>query len=337
MLVDLDQDQPRTYVARGNPKLELIATLGGGFVFLLVIIFMMIALFAAPATGTSGRQPGFIGGLSVIPIMLISRGLFTMRNITRVTLDKTGIALESPISFKLIPWNQIERIEKKDRSSFMGESHETLVLIGASGKVVAQIRDTLDRFQDLIQQIEIRSAAARGTSLIADDQDTTADTRKARRRAKLVGSLFALLTLGMIGGTVASFIDLSHERKFARESVPGEARILKHYMNRQTPYVEVEFTDPAGQTHNRVTMMEMAPWEELTHSKSVRIEYVRSDPSLFRLVKGEDHPGFSYFWIAGLIASLVFGTGAVFTFLGYDLKTKAGVFQVTRWGQPLDD
>jgi hypothetical protein len=337
MLVDLDQDQPRTYVARGNPKLELIATLGGGFVFLIAVIFMIIALFAAPATGTSGRQPGFIGGLSVIPIMLISRGLFTMRNITRVTLDKNGIGLESPISFKMIPWNQIERIEKKDRSSFMSESHETLILMGANNKELGQIRDTLDRFPDLIQQIEIRSAAAHGTSLIADDQDTPADTSKARRRAKLVGSLCALLTLGMMAGTVASFIELSHERKFARESVPGQAKILKHYMNRQTPYVEVEFTDPAGQTHNRVTMMEMAPWEELAHSETVRIEYVRSDPSLYRLVKGEDSPSFSYFWIAGLIATLVFGAGTVFTFLGYDLKTKGGVFQVTRWGQPLDD
>ena len=34
MLVDLDQDQPRTYIARGNPKVELIATLGGGIIFL---------------------------------------------------------------------------------------------------------------------------------------------------------------------------------------------------------------------------------------------------------------------------------------------------------------
>src|ERR1041384_1795050 len=157
MLVDLDQDQPRTYVARGNPKLELIATLGGGFIFLLAIIFLIIALFAGPHTAPSSRQPGIIGGLSVIPIMLISRGLFAMRNITRVTLDKTGLALESALSFKLIPWNQIERIDKKNRGSFLGESHETLILIGANGKELAQIRDTIDRFLDLIQQIESRS------------------------------------------------------------------------------------------------------------------------------------------------------------------------------------
>ena len=90
-------------------------------------------------------------------------------------------------------------------------------------------------------------------------------------------------------------------------------------------------------SHNRVTMMEMGPWEELTRSKTVAIEYVRSDPSLFRLTKGEDPVGFSYFWLIGLIASLLFGAGTVFTFLGYDLKTKGGVFQVTRWGVPLDD
>src|SRR3954470_14326984 len=118
MLVDLDQDQPRTYVARGNPRLELIATLGGGLVFLAAIVFMTIALFNAPASSNLSRQPGIIGGVSVIPIMLISRGLFAMRNIIRVILDKTGIAVESPISFKIIPWTQIERIQKMDRSSF---------------------------------------------------------------------------------------------------------------------------------------------------------------------------------------------------------------------------
>ena len=337
MLVDLDQDQPRTYVARGNPKLELMLTLGGGTLFLIVIILMVIALFNAPAAGASGRQPGIIGGFSVIPIMLIARGLFAMRNITRVTLDKNGIALESPISFKMIPWTQIKRIQKKDRGSFMGENHETLILLDAKGKELAQIRDTLDRFPDLIQQIEYRSAAARGTSLIDDSEDIPVDTRKARRRAKLVGSLFALLTLGMMAGTVASFVELSRERKFAAESARGEAKIVSHYMVRQTPYLEFEFTDPGGHAHNRVTMMEMGPWEELTRSKTVAIEYVRSDPSLFRLTKGEDHVGFSYFWLIGLIASLLFGAGTVFTFLGYDLKTKGGVFQVTRWGVPLDD
>jgi len=129
MLVDLDQEQPRTYVARGNPQLELILTLGGGVLFLVIIVFLLVALFSSPANGPTSRQPGFIGGFSVIPIMLIARGLFAMRNITRVTLDKNGVALESPISFKSIPWTQIDRIQKKERGSFMGESHETLILL----------------------------------------------------------------------------------------------------------------------------------------------------------------------------------------------------------------
>ena len=117
MLVDLDQDQPRTYVARGNPKLELILTLGGGIFFLLLVVFMTIMLFNTPATGSSSRQPGIIGGLCVIPIMLIARGLFVMRNVTRVTLDQNGLALESPMSFKTINWPRIAKIQKKNRSS----------------------------------------------------------------------------------------------------------------------------------------------------------------------------------------------------------------------------
>jgi len=337
MLVDLDQDNPRTYVARGNPRLELIATLGGGSVFLIGIAFMLVALFNAPTHDTSGRQPGIIGGLSVIPIMLISRGLFAMRNITKVILDKSGIAVESPLSFKTIPWTQIARIQKKDRGSFMGESHETLILLDANGKDLAQIRDTIDRFVDLTRQIEIRCSIAAGAPRIESDDDTPVDTKKARRRAVLLGSLFALLAIGMAAGTVVSFVDLSHERKFARESVISQATIVKHYMIRQTPYVEVEFTDPTGHLHQRTTMMQMGPWEALGRSKTVPIQYVRSDPSLFRLLKGEDHPGFDYFWIIGLIVGLLFAAGALFTFLGYDVKSKGGVLQITRWGRELDD
>src|SRR6267142_295133 len=279
MLVDLDQEQPRTYVARGNPKLELILTLGGGVLFLVIIVFLLVALFSGPDVGPNSRQPGLIGGFSVIPIMLIARGLFAMRNITRVTLDKNGVALESPVSFKSIPWTRIERIQKKDRGSFMGESHETLILLGADGKELGQIRDTLDRFPDLIQQIEVRSASARGKTVIETPDDTPVDIKKARRRAKILGSFFALFTLLMIAGTAASLNELFHEKKFATESVTTDARILKHYMVSQTPYVEFEFTDSAGQPHRRAAMMEMRPWEQLARSKTVPIEYLRSDPS----------------------------------------------------------
>jgi len=333
MLVDLDQDTPRTYVARGNPKLELFATLGGGIVFLLAIAFMLVALFLSPKTSAS-TQPGLIGGLSVIPIMLISRGLFAMRNINRVTLDPNGIAVESPLSFKLIPWTQIQRMAKKDRRAFMGQSHETLMLIGADGKELAQIRDTIDRFPELVQQIEYRLAAARGTPVVAEEE-APLEMKRARRRGIIMGSFFALFTLGMIAGTAASLNEWIHEKKYATEAVTTDAKILKHYMVRQTHYVEFEFTDPAGQTHQRAAMVEMVPWEQLTHAKTVPVQYLRSDPSWNRLATGEDRVTFDNFWPLGIIGMVMFGTGAVFSFLGFDLNNKGGTFQLTRWGKPL--
>jgi hypothetical protein len=336
MLVDLDQEQPRTYVARGNPKLELILTLGGGIIFLLVVFGLFVAFLAAD-TESNSRQPGIIGGLMVVPIMLIARGLFAMRNITRVTLDKNAIALESPVSFKTIPWTQIERIAKKDRGSFIGESHETLILLDANGKELGQIRDTLDRFPDLIQQLESRAAAARGAPVTETPEDVAAEVKKARRRGKILGAFFTIFTLGMIAGTVFSLNELIHEKKYATEAVRTDATILRRWMNRATPYVEFEFTDPAGKTHRREVMMEMRPWEDLARSKTVAVEYLQSDPSWNRLVLGEHIVSFSSFWIFGLGGTLLFGALGVFCFLGYDLKTTGGSFQVTRWGQALDD
>lgn len=161
MLVDIDQDTPRIYVAKGNPTMELILTLGGGIVFLVVFAFMVLLLFLTPDTSSFSLQPGIIGGMSVVPIMLISRGIFAMRNITRVTLDRNGIALESAVSFKVIAWDQIQRIEKKNRSAFMGQKHETLILLAGDGKELAAVRNTIDGFADLIQQIELRLGAGR--------------------------------------------------------------------------------------------------------------------------------------------------------------------------------
>src|SRR5215212_10509977 len=119
MLIDIDQPDYRTYPSRGNPKRELLLTLGGGIFFCIVVIFLFIGLLNQ--SGNHQFQPGIIGGLSVVPIMLIVRGLTRLRLITKVTIDPDAIALESLISFKAIPWTDIHRIQKKERSSFMGE------------------------------------------------------------------------------------------------------------------------------------------------------------------------------------------------------------------------
>jgi len=333
MLVDLDQDTPRTYVAKGNPTLELIVTLGGGILFLLLLAFMILVLFLSPATSSTSTQPGLIGGLSVIPIMLISRGIFMLRNVRHITLDRSGLTLESPLSFKQIPWNQIQRIAKKTRSNFMGQSHETLILHGPDGKEVGEIRDTIDGFAELIQQIEYRLAAASGTRVVAEEE-APLEPKKARRRGILMGSFFTVFALGMIALTVVSLNDLIHEKKYATESVATQATIVRRYMLKVTPYIEFEFTDSAGQTHRREVMMQKEAWEQLANSKTVPIEYLRSDPSWNRAA-GEDRVTFDSFLPMGIIGFLLFGAGAVFSFMGFDLNNKGGKFQLTRWGQPF--
>jgi hypothetical protein len=172
--------------------------------------------------------------------------------------------------------------------------------------------------------------------LIDLDQESRR-TNVARRKAVLFGLLLALASLGMMTGTVFSLIEFSHERKFATDSATGEANILEHFMIEQTPWLEVEFTDPAGRTHHRTTMMETGPWEQLAKAKTVPIKFVRSNPSLFRLASGELHVDFSKFWIIGAIGSLIFAAATVFALLGYGFGTEPEFIQITRWGRPLND
>jgi len=265
--------------------------------------------------------------------MLISRGIFVLRNVRRITLDRNGLTLESPVSFKPIPWNQIQRIAKKNRSNFMGQSHETLILHGPDGKEVGEIRDTIDGFAELIQQIEYRLAAASGTRIVAEEE-APPEPKKARRRGILVGSFFTFFALGMILVTVVSLNERMHEKKYPTEGVTANATIIRRYMLKVTPYVEFEFTDSAGQSHRREAMMQPQPWDLLADAKTIPVEYLRSDPSWNR-VAGEERVTFESFWPMGIIGFLMFGTGAVFSFMGFDLNNKGGKFQLTRWGRPL--
>src|SRR5687768_10338865 len=185
------QDDRRVYEARGNPKLQTILMLGGGVVFLLPAFFLFIVLLGKEETKPNSFQPGLIGGMMVVPIMAIARGLFLLRSTHRVIIDEKGISLEGPTFFKAVAWNEIERIAKKERSSGF-ENHDAVILFGAGGKQLAEIRDTVDRFGELVEQITDRSTTARGTPTFNAAEDEAAQSKSERRKLRVLGILFGL-------------------------------------------------------------------------------------------------------------------------------------------------
>src|SRR5882762_7015748 len=164
------QDDRRIYQTRGNAKLQCLLMLGGGILGLLVVIVLFISQLNRSQRAVD-FQPGIIGGLTVIPIMLITRGVFLLSGVYRVILDKDGISLQAPLSSRTIPWTKIEHIGQKERSLIMGENQDVLELLGSSGKKLAEIRDNVDQFPELVEQITDRSAAARGAPTLAAEED----------------------------------------------------------------------------------------------------------------------------------------------------------------------
>src|SRR5258706_13763889 len=121
------QDDRRVYQTRDNAKLQCLLMLAGGILGLLVVIVLFITQLNRSQRAVD-LQPGIIGGFTVIPIMLITRGVFLLSGVYRVILDKDGISLQAPLSSRTIPWTKIDRIEQQERSLFMGENQAVLRL-----------------------------------------------------------------------------------------------------------------------------------------------------------------------------------------------------------------
>src|SRR3954447_26112867 len=153
----------RVYVAGGRVGWQAAGFLVAGGVVGLLLLVQFLLLLASPPGRMHQIQPGLIGGLSVVPLALIARGVFLLRSVVRVTLDDTGVHLEGFIARRTVRWSEIERLQRDKRVNLLsGGEAETLAPPGPPGERPAQIPDTVLRFEDLVADIYASSTAARG-------------------------------------------------------------------------------------------------------------------------------------------------------------------------------
>ena len=122
----------RIYPARRNIGLQAAGFLAGGIVYMLMLVVMfLLALFARQPRPNS-IMPGLIGGLSVVGIGLIARGIFLLKSVRRVMLDDQAIHREGFASRSSVAWTQIDHLERARQSGWFGAtSHDVLILMGA--------------------------------------------------------------------------------------------------------------------------------------------------------------------------------------------------------------
>ena len=309
--------------------------LAGGIALLLVELLIFLVSLMAPARGHD-YMPGIIGGASVGAIALIARGVYLLRTTVRVTLDSVGIHLEGLISRQLIRWDQIERIEQQKRAQWFGNTIKVLTLRGARGKALARVSDSVLGFDLLATEIAARSAQAGGQSIYDPASDRTKDTARESRRLRWVGALMLLLAAAAATAFGFGLNEDLHTSRYDTEGVRTDARITQRYMVSVTPRLEYSFKDEQGRPHTREAVMEKNEWERLAPYRKVRVEYLRSDPEWSRVLHGEQHDsmGGKFLFVSGA-GTIMFGTFALLTLLGLDLKIENGQTLLTRRGKVI--
>jgi hypothetical protein len=190
----------------------------------------------------------------------------------------------------------------------------------------------------LANEIVIRSTAASGRAtydLARDEQRRTEKSAKSTRRAAWGMLVFAI---AFAAAFAAGINEEMHLPRFASEGRRVEAKVVRRYMRKITPYLEYSFTDDGGRTHSREVMMYQEAWDALDGRPTVAVEYLPSDPEGWnRLVAGEQSGasfGGNFLFLSGG-AFLALGGLAVVALLGYDLKSENGVTTITRYGRVL--
>ena len=328
----------RVYLAAGRVGLHAAGFLAGGVAFLLVLLARFVLLLASKSGASHHVMPGLLGGLSVIGIGLIARGVMLLRSVVRVTLDGRGITLDGLISSRSIAWEQIDRIERDKRTPLLGgKSYQMLKLLDARGATLASIPDTIAEFHLMANDIAARSAAARGRATF--DPAYNEQGRLARESRRLRWSAVGLVFFAILMAVAFAFgvNEELHLRRYATEGVRTDAKVVRRYMVRVTPWIEYSFTDAQGHVHDRKTTIQQEVWDALADEGHVPVEYLRSDPNWSRLIAGEEEAnqfGGNFLYLTGG-GTILFGALAAMALLGFDVKSEGGQMRITRRGRVI--
>ena len=332
-------EAPMAFQTRQRVGWQAAGFLAGGFLILLFVIGVFLAMLLAPTRPGSSLDimPGILGGVSVLWIGMLLRGVFLLRSVVRVVVGGETVSLEGFIARNAIPWDRIDRVERAKRNQLLGgKTYHVLRLRGEGDKPLGEIPDTIDGFEPLAALIADRSAAARGRVTYDPAGDEQRRATKEAKTLRWASIGLGFFTLAMAAGFVAGLNEEYHLRQYATAGVRTDAKIERHFMRRVTPVLEYSFVDAAGATHRREVMMEQRAWDALLGAATVPVEYLPSSPSWNRPVAGVDEVSFGgpFLLITG-IGILFFGVCFALAVSGFDMNTENGVTTITRRGRVI--
>lgn len=333
-------DNPDTLVFRNNKNVGLHATLliVGGGVFLLLGVVWFMMLLITPANSRTGMMPGLIGGLAVVPILLLGRAWIMLSQPARVVLDDAGITIEGRVSSKRLAWAKIADLKRSKQCQFMqNKKLETLDLLNEKGKSLAQLSEEIEAFETLAELIEARSTAARGAPTRDLGRETERKAKEERRNRWLLVVIGGLMTSLFAFVMWMAIDDYTTEQKLDQYAVHTEAAIDRHYLYNGTPRIEYTLTDPSGQTFTRNITMERGAWDELIDMPTVAVEYLADAPDRSRptigMVSEIQYPN-TLLIPVGVIGTLACAFALVVGVVGVkSVSRENGKFRFKRFGE----
>jgi len=230
-------------------------------------------------------------------------------------------------------WEQISWVSVDDMPI---TSTKRLTVFDRQGKKLLVLADTFPDFGELATLLRERAreevnSAARGIRL-----------RKAKRTAIQTAAIGAGLLLVCLANIWMSYAKQHEELLLMTEAVPGEGKILRHFVapNGVTKRLEYEVTDTTGERATRNAEVEPTVWELLEDSDIVPVVYVPGRPDLSRLSVGEvedrdfsTRPGVMYALSAVMILfCLLCFAGAIVQWRGNEIYVDKGRISIRPFG-----
>ncbi len=337
----------RVFRAKWTVALRAFGPLAFGFLLLAVAVVMVLIAAQVPSTPERNLTPGlnveFIGRLfpGIFGGLLVCYGASMLRMTRRVVLSERGVQVDSYLSRRNVPWEEIKSIDRGTGSAtFMPESIQVLEILGVGGRVRAVIANTVQGFDELAQELIARSSAAAGQPTYVPEATEARRVKRETRQTRWANWAFLVFTLAMAAGFAGGLYEEIHTRRYASEGVEVEAKVLRTWMVNVTPRVEYSFSDDSGKVFTREAMMYQGPeWELARKSKTIPVLYLKSSPDWNKLASGEDPGpqfGGSFLFLTGG-GILMFGLLTVVSMMGYDLKTDKEGTRLMRHGRVVKE
>ncbi|MDR1141524.1 MAG: hypothetical protein LBL62_07515 [Planctomycetaceae bacterium] len=178
------------------------------------------------------------------------------------------------------------------------------------------------------------------SSFVQEDDVTPSPEELEKKRVwrkwlmRFLAMCLGLFSLVYFGLGFMEYFQSSFGQKILKEGIAIEASIEQHfYVEKEGYFLEYKFSD-GNQEYKRTAKLRKSAWNQLEGKKTVSIRVLPDSLENSRVEVGDINLRFMWgFFGGGLFFFIIF----IFTFLGYSIEQRNGVYYLLKHGQIVED